>query len=103
LYDEPVTEHEELIRWLRTKLDLREALFRDWPGDRTPWGYSDGKDLTAWSPEVALAGVQSMRRLLDVFESDLRDDSTDETARHCIELLGLMFEFDSGYREEWRP
>jgi hypothetical protein len=63
----------------------------------------DAEHIARWDPTRVLAEVDAKRKLLDVFGSELCDDETDETAQHCVKLLGLPYAHRQGFREEWRP
>ncbi len=121
---------DDILAWLREQADLDERIARsaaDWgehwratsdgvyPSDESQhpgpfavgaWDHREDQyaaHIANWDPGRALAEVESKRLLLDVVESDLRDDETDETARYLLRLLVLPYAGRPGFREEWRP
>lgn len=122
----------DLATWLRAQLDEDERVARlaieqagatEWASSAEgtvydpnsggngylatgPWGTSLdylGLHIAHWDPARVLAEVDAKRQRLDWIESELGDDSTNETVQWLTQLEALPYADRPGYRPEWRP
>ena len=112
---------DDLIAFLRTRLDEREArarqLAKDWDELEVPReGHDPGEcdecdrarkkfynTLDHDSPEFVLAEVDVKRRIIDMWDPNVLAGSYFDALAEVLCLLALPYAGHLDYREEWRP
>jgi hypothetical protein len=64
---------------------------------------ADAAHIAHWDPARVIAECDARRRIVQLQQSDLRDDPQDWEADEVLRLLALPYADHPDYRRAWRP